>query len=143
MKKLVHYLELRAFKYPTESSDKLKRAINTVLELNEKQLTKKLKKETLQTKEAEIVKYTYRTSNHGEIKNIVKKITSAEKSSVDPTKQMDEEGSLYIRINKQKAYQGKIETERTGDIIHIRIKVAAYPATKKNLDDNLKELLGR
>ena len=44
---------------------------------------------------------------------------------------MDESCNLFIRIDKQRAFNGEVALTRGDDAIAIRIKVAAYPAKKE------------
>ena len=44
---------------------------------------------------------------------------------------IDENGNLYLRFDKQRAYLGDLKVVDHGDSIHLKIKIAAYPAKKK------------
>ena len=44
---------------------------------------------------------------------------------------MDDSGNLFLRFDKQRAYQGDLKVVEHGDSIHLKIKIAAYPAKKK------------
>ena len=44
---------------------------------------------------------------------------------------MDDSGNLYLRFDKQRAYSGDLKVVDHGDSIHLKIKIAAYPAKKK------------
>jgi RNA binding exosome subunit len=41
---------------------------------------------------------------------------------------MDEKCNLHLRFDKQRAYEGELAFTGGGDAIHVRLKVAAYPA---------------
>ncbi|WP_297550488.1 RNA-binding protein, partial [Thermococcus sp.] len=44
---------------------------------------------------------------------------------------VDDEGTLYVRFNKQKAYLGDVEIDEGPDVIQVRIKVKAFPMRKE------------
>ncbi|ASJ09970.1 hypothetical protein A3L12_00980 [Thermococcus sp. P6] len=54
---------------------------------------------------------------------------------------VDEEGTLYVRFNKQKAYLGEPEIDEGGDTIQVKIKVKAFPMRKESVVKALREWL--
>ncbi|ASJ08659.1 hypothetical protein A3L11_05225 [Thermococcus siculi] len=54
---------------------------------------------------------------------------------------VDEEGTLYVRFNKQKAYLGEVEIDEGADVIQIRIKVKAFPMRKEAVVKAVREWL--
>ncbi len=54
---------------------------------------------------------------------------------------VDEEGTLYVRFNKQKAYLGEAEVDEGGDTIQVRIKVKAFPMRKDAVVKAIREWL--
>jgi hypothetical protein len=54
---------------------------------------------------------------------------------------VDEEGTFYVRFNKQKAYLGEPVVEDCDDAVQIRIKVKAFPMRKETVVKALKEWL--
>jgi len=54
---------------------------------------------------------------------------------------VDEEGTLYVRFNKQKAYLGEPEIDEGDDTIQVRIKVKAFPMRKESVVKALREWL--
>ncbi len=54
---------------------------------------------------------------------------------------IDEEGTLYIRFSKQKAYLGELEIDEGEDVIQVRIKVKAFPMRKEAVIKAVKEWL--
>jgi len=55
---------------------------------------------------------------------------------------VDDEGTLYVRFNKQKAYLGEVEVDEGGDTIQVRIKVKAFPMRKETVVKAVREWLG-
>ena len=66
-----------------------------------------------------------------EDKNIIKKELS---------RRMDEKGSLFLRFDKQLAYDEKLKLTYSGNAIHVRIKIASYPVSKENAMKVAKKL---
>ncbi|ASJ02411.1 hypothetical protein A3L09_03660 [Thermococcus profundus] len=54
---------------------------------------------------------------------------------------VDEEGTLYVRFNKQKAYLGEVEIDEGADVIQIRIKAKAFPMRKEAVVKAVREWL--
>lgn len=45
---------------------------------------------------------------------------------------LDSRGQLFLRFDKQEAYQGRLKLARHDDVVSARGKVAAYPARRDN-----------
>ncbi|HDZ36020.1 MAG TPA: RNA-binding protein [Thermococcus sp.] len=54
---------------------------------------------------------------------------------------VDEEGTLYVRFNKQKAYLGEPEIDEGPDVVQVRIKVKAFPMKKEAVVKAVREWL--
>lgn len=54
--------------------------------------------------------------------------------------QMDEDGNLYVRLNKQAAYIGEIRSKEE-DPIRIKMKFAGEPANRKVTADMIKDMI--
>jgi len=54
---------------------------------------------------------------------------------------VDDEGTLYVRFNKQKAYLGDVEIDEGPDVIQVRIKVKAFPMRKEAVVKAVREWL--
>ncbi|BDZ70786.1 hypothetical protein GCM10025861_13030 [Methanobacterium petrolearium] len=44
---------------------------------------------------------------------------------------MDDKGNLFLRFDKQCAYLGDLKMVEHGDALHLKLKIAAYPARKE------------
>jgi len=60
----------------------------------------------------------------------------------DLNKKIDNKGNLFLRFDKQEAYLGNLVVVEHGDSIHLKIKIAAYPAKKDKAIKIVKEMLG-
>ncbi|NJF24925.1 RNA-binding protein [Thermococcus sp. Bubb.Bath] len=54
---------------------------------------------------------------------------------------VDEEGTLYLRFNKQKAYLSEVKLDEGADVVQIRIKVKAFPMKKEAVVEDVREWL--
>ena len=59
------------------------------------------------------------------------------------TERLDDECNLYLRFDKQLAYAGKLALTDTGDVIHVKLKVAAYPAKREVAARVVREFVTR
>lgn len=144
MEKLAHYLELRAFQYPSEDPDKVKNTIKLALDIDEETLDEELKAESLESYEgAEIKKYTYRTKRWSKVRETIKRIVKKTKGIQEPEEHLNEEGDFYIRLNKQELCKGNFKISRSGDVVHLKVKIASYPFKINKVKENLKKLLAR
>ena len=53
----------------------------------------------------------------------------------------DEEGTFYVRFNKQKAYLGEAEIDEGADVVQVRIKVKEFPMRKEAVVKAVREWL--
>ncbi len=54
---------------------------------------------------------------------------------------VDEYGVLHIRVDKQKAYLGKVEISYGGDSIVIKVKLVTYPSKREKAIEAARELI--
>ncbi len=53
----------------------------------------------------------------------------------------DEEGTFYVRFNKQKAYLDEVEIDEGADVVQVRIKVKEFPMRKEAVVKAVREWL--
>ena len=53
---------------------------------------------------------------------------------------MDEKGNFFLRLSKEKALEEEWEILDGGDNIHLKIKIAAYPAKKEVAIKKISEI---
>ncbi|MDO5826076.1 MAG: exosome protein [Methanosphaera sp. rholeuAM130] len=56
------------------------------------------------------------------------------------SRRMDDKGNLFMRFDKQEAYDENLKLTYDGDAIHVRIKIASYPVSKENAIRVAKEI---
>ncbi len=138
---MIHNISYRAFVYGTENVEKVKRAIKTLFpnSLIQSEVTEGHYKTPVLILHDKINKKQ-------DIKNFIKNlnnIRSYDKKGIlkDLDKKMDDKGNFFLRFDKQKAYQGELEVVEHGDSIHVKIKMAAYPAKKDIAMELVRKLL--
>ncbi|MBZ2165619.1 RNA-binding protein [Methanobacterium spitsbergense] len=128
---MIHNLSYRAFVYGTENKEKVLESIKTLFpnSLPQCEATEGYYKNP-------VLILSNKIDKKREIKDFVEKLSKMN----DPTRKrilhqlenkMDDSGNLFLRFDKQRAYQGDLKVVEHGDSIHLKIKIAAYPAKKK------------
>jgi RNA-binding protein len=128
---MIHNLSYRAFVYGTENEEKVREAIFTLLPNApiEKELTEGYHKNQVIILQGKITKKR-------EIKGFLEKLNSLKPSAKkrilrELEDRIDERGNLFLRFDKQRAFLEELKTVDHGDAIHMKIKIAAYPARKE------------
>lgn len=128
---MIHNISYRAFVYGTENKEKVLESVKTLFPNS-----------TPQCEDIEgyyknpVLILSNKIDKKSEIKDFVEKLSTLK----DPAKKMilhrleekmDDYGNLFLRFDKQRAYMGDLKVVEHGDSIHVKIKMAAYPAKKK------------
>lgn len=76
------------------------------------------------------------------LREFMEKFTEVFRGRMDELEdRFDENGNLFLRLDKQKAFEGVWEPVRHGDAIHLKIKVEAYPAKREVAVENIRKIL--
>jgi RNA binding exosome subunit len=128
---MIHNISYRAFVYGTENKEKVLNSIKTLFPNSSPQFeaTEGYYKNSV------LILYN-KIDKKREIKDFVEKLSTmndpARKRIINRLEdKMDDDGNLYLRFDKQRAYLGDLKVVEHGDSIHLKIKIAAYPAKKK------------
>ena len=128
---MIHNLSYRAFVYGTENEEKVSEAISNLLPSAhiEKEITEGYHHNTVVILQGKITKKR-------EIKDFLEKLGTLKPSAKkrilrELENRMDERGNLFLRFDKQRAYLGDLKIVEHGDAIHLKLKIAAYPARKE------------
>lgn len=128
---MIHNISYRAFVYGTENKEKVLESIKTLFPNSSPQC-----ETTEGYYKNPVLILSNKIDKKREIKDFVEKLSKMN----DPTRKriihqlenkMDDSGNLFLRFDKQRAYQGDLKVVEHGDSIHLKIKIAAYPAKKK------------
>lgn len=126
---MIHNISYRTFVYGTENEDKVKEAVKTLFPNSSPQ-----REETEGYYKNPVLILQDKILKKGEIHDFI--LTLKESSSRTDKilnnlhRKMDDKGNLFLRFDKQKAYLDELEIVEHGDSIHVKIKIAAYPARK-------------
>ncbi len=128
---MIHNISYRAFVYGTENKEKVLESIKTLFPNSSPQCeaTEGYYKNPVLILNNKINKKT-------EIKDFIEKLSvlknPARKRILNQLEdKMDDFGNLFLRFDKQRSYLGDLKVVEHGDSIHLKIKIAAYPAKKK------------
>lgn len=139
---MIHNISYRVFVYGTENEEKVKEAVKTLFPNShpETDATEGYFKNPVLILHDKI-------SKKREIKEFVKILeqmneTGKKRLLNELETKMDEKGNLFLRFDKQRAYLGDLKIIEHGDAIHVKIKVAAYPAKKENAIERAREIFG-
>lgn len=64
-----------------------------------------------------------------------------EKLAETVTERIDDDCRLYLRLDKQSAADGKLVLTESGDALHVRINISAYPAKREIALEKMKKFV--
>ncbi len=134
MMKLASRVWVECFQYPTEDPEKVSKAIETV---SGEPATSKKEYESVHGPKFWLL--SFETGKQAGIRKVLENIllglSEEEIAQIKETleERISSDGVLHIRLDKQLASQGKICLGKGGDVVKVRIKLAAYPASRENL----------
>jgi len=132
-----HYVDLRTFCYATEDEKRVQAALGTFLPEDVE-----LERATSEGHHGDrIVVFSARVERADEMRHVLDRLSdleTAEQLSAELDERIDENCSLFLRLDKQAAFSEQV---RLGDGLTLRAKVEAYPATKEAAVENAREAL--
>ena len=136
---MIHNIKFRAFVYEDESVDEISQAILNLLPEAE-----------IESEEAEglledkIIILSGMVSKKRYTKTFFNKLLESvdlEKFNNDLEQKIDEKGNWFLRFDKADALDEKLTILDKGDSIHLRVKIAAFPAKKQIAVDKVREAI--
>ena len=87
-------------------------------------------------------KITKKRTNKDIIAFLNENLSEEDKNTIknELNRRMDDKGNLFLRFDKQLAFDEKLKLTYSGNAIHIRIKIASYPVSKENAIEVAKKL---
>jgi hypothetical protein len=136
---MIHNVSYRTFIYGTENKEKVKKAVKTLFPNSSPQI-----EETEGYYNNPVLILHDKIEKKRDIKDFIQTLQKISSSNIlnDLNRKMDDKGNLFLRFDKQKAYQGDLQVVEHGDSIHVKIKMAAYPARKDPAIKLARELWG-
>ena len=129
---MIHNIRYRVFIYENEDKDEVLEALLNILPTAEPEV-----EEAEGLLEEKMLILTGTISKKRETKEFLNTLIESigEEQLVklynDLDRKMDEKGNLFLRLSKEKALEEEWEILDGGDSIHLKIKIAAYPAKKE------------
>ena len=126
---MIHNIKFRAFVYEDESVDEISQGILNILPEAEIE-----KEEAEGLTENKIIILSGTVSKKRYTKtffNTLLESVDLDKFSNDLERKMDDKGNLFLRFDKSDAFDENLTIIDSGDSIHLKIKIAAFPAKKE------------
>ena len=128
---MIHNITYRTFVYSTEDEDKV---IDALSYLIPNPLVEKTVNEDHFGDSITILsqKVTKKRTNREFITFLNENLSDTDKNIIadELSRRMDDKGNLFLRFDKQEAYDENLMLTYSGDAIHVRIKIASYPVSK-------------
>ena len=138
---MIHNIRYRVFIYENEDRDEILEALLNILPTAEPEV-----EEAEGLLEEKMLILTGTISKKRETKEFLNNLIDAigkdqlNKLYDDLDRKMDEKGNLVLRLSKEKALDEEWEILDGGDSIHLKIKIAAYPAKKEVAIKKISEI---
>jgi RNA binding exosome subunit len=131
-----HYIDLRTFCYATEDEARVQGALRQFLP--DEVAIDRIENEGFNGDR--IVVLSARVENADEIRHVLDELATIDLDEIraELEERVDENCSLFLRLDKQAAYGGRVER---GPGIELRAKVEAYPAKKAAAVENAADAL--
>lgn len=138
---MIHNISYRTFVYGTEDEEKVITAISYLFSnsLPEKSISE----DHFGNKIVVLTdKITKKRTNKDIIAFLNENLSEEDKNTIknELNRRMDDKGNLFLRFDKQLAFDEKLKLTYSGNAIHIRIKIASYPVSKENAIEVAKKL---
>lgn len=138
---MIHNIRFRVFVYKNEDENKIQQAILNVFpdaEINYEE-AEGLTGDTILILTGIVDKKRYTKEFFNKLLKLDREVL--DKLSDDLDKKMDDNGNLFLRLSKDAAADDRIEILDSGDSIHLKIKIAAYPAKKEIAITKVKQFI--
>lgn len=136
---MIHNIKFRAFVYENESVEEISQAILNILPEAEIEA-----EEAEGMLDDEIIILSGIVSKKRYTKTFFKTLlefTDSDKLNSDLERKIDEKGNWFLRFDKNDALDEKWTILDSGDSIHLKIKIAAYPARKEIAIEKIREFI--
>ena len=136
---MIHNIKFRAFVYENESIDEITQSILNILPEAEIEV-----EEAEGLLEDKIIILSGVVSKKRYTKTFFKTLMDSvdlEKLNDDLELKIDEKGNWFLRFDKADALDEKWTILDKGDAIHLKVKIAAFPAKKQIAVDKVREAI--
>ena len=128
---MIHNIRYRLLVYKNENENDLMEGLKNILP------TAKVEREIAEGVNGDkIIILTGKVNKKRETKEFMSQLLEMDDSKItnlvnDFEKKIDDNGNLFLRFSKKKACNDILEICEDGDSIHLKVKIAAYPAKKR------------
>ena len=136
---MIHNIKFRAFVYENESADEICEAILNILP--EAEIEAEEAEGLLEDKIIILSGVVSKKRYTKAFFNTLLESCDLEKLNDDLECKMDEKGNWFLRFDKEDAIDEKLTIKDSGDSIHLKIKIAAFPAKKEIAVDKVREAI--
>ena len=136
---MIHNIKFRAFVYKNESVDEISQAILNLLP--EAEIEAEEAEGLLEDKILILTGVVSKKTYTKDFFNKLLQSTDLEKLNNDLEQKMDEKGNWFLRFDKNDALDEKLTVLDKGDSIHLKVKIAAFPAKKQIAVDKVREAI--
>lgn len=131
-----HWLRLRAMAHPTEDPAKVQQALRFVSGLDEKDFAAALRPTPMETHHGlTLTVYEVVVDHSRALRDVLARILALPgalaRLAATLDARVDDDGILYMRVEKQAAFAGELRLGEGEDAVQMRLKVEAYPAGRK------------
>ena len=136
---MIHNIKFRVFVYENEDVEELSQAVLNILpeaEINAEE-AEGLTEDKIIILSGVVSKKRYTKAFF----NLLLESVDLEKLNDDLERKIDEKGNWFLRLDKEDAIDEKLTVKDSGDSIHLKIKIAAYPAKKEIAVDKVREAI--
>ncbi|MEE0939557.1 RNA-binding protein [Methanobrevibacter sp.] len=125
---MIHNIKFRAFVYEDESVEEISQAILNILP--EAEIEAEEAEGMLEDKIIILSGVVSKKRYTKTFFNTLLEFADLDKLNSDLERKMDEKGNWFLRFDKSDALDEKWTILDSGDSVHMKIKIAAYPARK-------------
>ena len=125
---MIHNIKFRAFVYENESIDEITQSILNILP--EAEIEAEEAEGMLEDKIIILSGVVSKKRYTKTFFNTLLEFADLDKLNSDLERKMDEKGNWFLRFDKSDALDEKWTILDSGDSVHMKIKIAAYPARK-------------
>lgn len=125
---MIHNIKFRAFVYEDESVEEISQAILNILP--EAEIESEEAEGMLEDKIIILSGVVSKKRYTKTFFNTLLEFADLDKLNSDLERKMDEKGNWFLRFDKSDALDEKWTILDSGDSVHMKIKIAAYPARK-------------
>lgn len=126
-----HWLRLRATVHPTESLEKVRAAIGAVAQLDGEVLEKAVRVTPIDMHHGGVSRLLeVELARNRDCRCVLDKVLAGQEGHVLATleSRVDDDGILYLRLDKQEAYEGRLVLGVFDDPVSVRVKIQVHPS---------------